>query len=189
MQYQSFCRVCPTNAHCCTFKNKSGFTFVGIEDAKKIKSETKKDYNESLDFSPLSEDIVAFLKDDDPSLEGAMRNKQLDKQNRLLRLKTKKDGTCIFLDKNRRCTIYDIRPNICRIFPFWAMKLNNGKIKIIEHDEKPKCGIIKSKNKEFEDIEDSLSDNEVKEIKKIFGDIIKENKHYKKNIRRFAKTI
>lgn len=32
-------------------------------------------------------------------------------------LEQKPSGDCIFLDKNRRCTIYTNRPEICRSFP------------------------------------------------------------------------
>ena len=31
-------------------------------------------------------------------------------------LKRKQDGTCIFLDSNKECTIYAIRPTECREF-------------------------------------------------------------------------
>ncbi len=189
MYYNKFCCACAKDVHCCTFNNKSGFTFVGTNDAKKIKNKTKKEYSEFLDYSPVPSNIVSVLKNDDPSLEGKLRYSQLDKENRLLRLKTKKDGTCVFLDEKKRCTIYNIRPNICRIFPFWAMKLLSGKIKIIEHDEEPKCGIVKSKNKKYEDIEEGLSEKEKKEIKTLFREIKKENKYYKRNIKAFVEEI
>ena len=26
-------------------------------------------------------------------------------------------GDCLYLDRNRRCTVYEIRPNVCRKFP------------------------------------------------------------------------
>ena len=32
-------------------------------------------------------------------------------------LTQKKGGDCLFLDENRRCTIYERRPTICRRFP------------------------------------------------------------------------
>lgn len=32
-------------------------------------------------------------------------------------LKTKPDGSCIFLD-NKRCKIYESRPSICRVYPY-----------------------------------------------------------------------
>ena len=41
-------------------------------------------------------------------------------RNRTFRLKQLAGGDCVFLDENRLCKIYDVRPNICRVFP------NNG---------------------------------------------------------------
>lgn len=38
-----------------------------------------------------------------------------------LKEKSFQDGyACIFFDENRlRCTVYDVRPNQCKTFPFW----------------------------------------------------------------------
>jgi Fe-S-cluster containining protein len=176
MYYTKFCKTCKKEIHCCIFKNNSGFTFVGIKDAKRIKDKIQKGYNNFLEYSPLPGKLIKELKNDDPALEGAMRYLQL-KNNKLLRLKKKEDGNCIFLDKNRRCTIYSVRPNICKIFPFWAMRLENNNLKVIEHDVYPKCPIVK----------ETLPDNQ--KVKKIFRDIEKEDAYYKKNIKRFAKTL
>ena len=33
-------------------------------------------------------------------------------------IRRKKDGSCFFLTKNNRCTIYNVRPTICRLEPF-----------------------------------------------------------------------
>ena len=41
-----------------------------------------------------------------------------DKDGKVLRLKRKPDGTCIFLD-GRRCTIYAERPEECRAYPYY----------------------------------------------------------------------
>ncbi|MFB0561817.1 MAG: YkgJ family cysteine cluster protein [Candidatus Lokiarchaeia archaeon] len=35
------------------------------------------------------------------------------------------DGKCIFLDENKTCKIYEIRPLICRCFPFWIERKGN----------------------------------------------------------------
>ncbi|MCC6809809.1 MAG: YkgJ family cysteine cluster protein [Deltaproteobacteria bacterium] len=35
-------------------------------------------------------------------------------------LKKNSDGTCVFLDANIRCTIYDDRPLVCRRFPYFV---------------------------------------------------------------------
>ena len=176
------CKKCRKD--CCIFKNNSGFTFVGLSDARAIKRRIRKDYIYFLDYSPLPNIIVRKLKYDDPSLEGEMRYSQLDK-NRILRLKTK-DGRCIFLNDYGKCDIYSIRPNICRIYPFWAIKLNSGRIRVIAHDAYPKCSIIKSRTKLDFPI---LSKQKVQAIIKIFRKIEKENHLYKKNIRKFSKCL
>lgn len=189
MDFKNNCKKCPKNTHCCIFKKSSGFVFVGIKDAKKIKKQIKKEYCFFLDYSPISKKIVACLKHDDPALEGRLRYSQLDKNNRILRLKTKKDGRCIFLNKQNRCDIYGSRPNVCRIFPFWAVKLINGKIKIIPHDVQPKCKVIKSLVKKQRDVDAMLSRKEKNEIKKIVREIKDENLVYRKNILKFIKNI
>jgi len=173
------CRNCRKDVHCCIFRNNSGFTFVGINNAKQIKRRTGKGFNEFLDYSPLPKKIISRLKNDDPSLEGAVRYSQLD-NGRLLRLKTKKAGSCIFLS-NGKCEIYTVRPNVCRIFPFYAVKLISGKIKVIEHDSSPRCPIVKNGVK--------LSGREEAKIKKIFRDISRENAYYLKNIKKFSSSL
>jgi len=221
MDFNNKCLNCKKSIHCCIFKDNSGFTFVGIKDAKKIKKELNKkiieqnikvNYSDFLDYSPLPNKILSALKNDDPSLEGALRYSQLDsiksdktnKKTRLLRLKKKEEGRCIFLDKNNKCEIYNVRPELCRIYPFWGMRLINNKIKIIQHDPYPGCQVIKSmtnsqsKNKKEEktkkqkketyfDIEKVMTKNEIKNIQTIFRKIEKENIYYKKNIKKFVK--
>jgi len=49
-----------------------------------------------------------------------------------LKEKPFEDGyACIFFDeKNRNCTIYDVRPHQCRTFPFWDyFKTNKDEVK------------------------------------------------------------
>lgn len=168
--FESFCKRCRKNAHCCIFKGKSEFAFVSAKDAKKIKRAIKKEYDYFLDYSPFPKKIINELKNEDPTLEGALRLSQL-KDNRILRLKSKKDRRCIFLNDYEKCDIYQIRPNICRIYPFWAIKLNNKKIKIIPHNTPSECNFIKSLG---EDIEKNLPQKEIRAIKAIFRDIQKE---------------
>ena len=126
------CLECSTKFHCCI----NGFAFVGIQDAKKIKKIIGKDYKEFLDYSKLSKPALNLLKKGDPSLESTLRFSLIN-NDKILRIK-KKDGKCFFL-KNGKCTIYEIRPKICRIYPHWCIKLINGKIKVIEHDPDSLC--------------------------------------------------
>lgn len=188
MNFEKHCKKCRKGEHCCIFEDDSGFVFVGIKDAKNIKKKTNQDYSYFLDYSPSPKKMVYSLKTDDPSLEGRLRYKQLDKKNRLLKLKTQKEGRCIFLNDSNLCDIYEVRPNICKIFPFWAMKLNNGKTKIISHGIDPGCGIIRALYKQFPDIEQVLDKSEIKKIKKVFSAIKREHIYYKKNIKNFLKN-
>src|SRR3989344_7972748 len=138
------CKNCKRDVHCCIFMTPSQFAFVGLKHAKLIKKKINKDYDQFLDYSPLPKNAVKALKDCDLCLEGALRYSQLDDKNQLLRLKARKDKRCIFLNDSGKCGIYDVRPNICRIFPFWAIRLNNGKLKIITHDMTPSCSAARS---------------------------------------------
>lgn len=165
------CKTCSSDKHCCIFGN-SGFCFISISDARKIKKLTNKDYTYFIDFSPLPKKTIALLKKEDPALEGHLRYTLLDKDGRLLRLKTKEDCKCIFLDSSNNCEIYDIRPNICRIYPFWGIRLEDGSIKVIPHDTQPNCPIL--------DTEYSLSPRETTLIKNIFIQIEKESIEYQK---------
>jgi Fe-S-cluster containining protein len=185
MEYKSKCGMCGEESHCCIFKSSSEFAFVGIRTARDIKKKTGKDYSYFLDYSPLPKKAVNALRDDDPALEGMMRYQQLDK-NRILRLKAKKDGRCIFLGDNGCCSIYSFRPNICRMFPFWAIKLTDRSVKVIRHDFDIECGAISHVS---EEVEEHISKKEIQAIKKLFNDMIKENKDYKKNIRKFARCL
>ncbi len=165
------CLECNEKNHCCI----QGFAFVGINDAKKIMKFTGKNYSEFLDFSKLSKKVIKSLKNDDPALEGALRYSILA-DDKILRIKKKK-GKCYFL-KNGKCEIYEVRPKICKIYPYWCVKLINGKIKVIEHDSYSPCIICNV---------DSITKSKEKEIKKIFNEILKEIKSYKKNIKKFVK--
>ena len=35
------------------------------------------------------------------------------------------DGICIYLDENKQCTIYEVRPQQCKAFPWWAENLRS----------------------------------------------------------------
>ncbi|MBT4334504.1 YkgJ family cysteine cluster protein [archaeon] len=181
MNFKKQCKTCPTRKHCCIFKGDAGFTFVSLSNAKDIKKKIKKDYSFFLDYSPLSKKTINLLKEGDPALEGYLRYSLLDKKGRLLRLKTKKDGKCIFLNDDKKCEIYDIRPNICKIYPLWAMRLTDNSIKVITHDSEPECPILESRN--TENIEDILSKKEINVIKKIFKLIEKETIDSRKSLK------
>lgn len=169
-----YCKNCKKENHCCVFqKQDSGFVFVGIKDAENIKKHTKKDYNKFLEYKKLSKKFINGLKNEDISLEGYMRYKQV-LDGKILALKTKENGDCIFLNKNKKCDIYKIRPNICKMYPYWAITLHDGKIVIIKHDHESNCNYL---NK-------ALSIKEKYDLIDTFKKIKSEEKDYKKNIKK-----
>jgi Fe-S-cluster containining protein len=164
------CLECSAKNHCC----KNGFAFVGIDDAKKIKEVSGKEYSEFLNYSQFTQDMLTHLKESDPSLESNLRS-YLITDNRLLRLKKSK-GQCIFL-KNGECSIYENRPKICQMYPYWCMELIDGTIKVINHDDNF-CLVRNQK---------VLSADEEDKKRTLFREIIAEAHYYKKNIVQFAK--
>jgi len=50
--------------------------------------------------------------------------------------KTAEDGKCVFLENNR-CTIYPLRPLICRFYPFELKRVRSGKHKFLFTEECP----------------------------------------------------
>jgi Fe-S-cluster containining protein len=174
MDFKKHCKTCSPKKHCCIFKENIGFTFFSLSNAKEIKKKIKKDYSFFLDYSPLPKKTIKLLKEGDPALEGYLRYSLLDKMGRLLRLKTKRDGRCIFLNDDKKCEIYDIRPNICKIYPFWAVRLIDDSIKVIAHDPESGCPAL-------ENLDETLSKKEINSIKKLFRLIEKEAVDYSKS--------
>jgi Fe-S-cluster containining protein len=41
-------------------------------------------------------------------------------------------GGCIFLGNDDRCTVYEVRPTGCRVFPFDTQFTRNGKLRRLE---------------------------------------------------------
>ncbi len=62
--------------------------------------------------------------------------------------RTPGDGQCVFL-KDKICTIYGLRPLICRFYPFKLEKTKNGKHKFLYTRECPGVGTGKLLEKEY----------------------------------------
>lgn len=54
-------------------------------------------------------------------------------------MKKRDDGKCVFL-KNDRCTIYAVRPLICRFYPFELKSLGDKKYQFLFTEECPAIG-------------------------------------------------
>jgi Fe-S-cluster containining protein len=62
--------------------------------------------------------------------------------------KTAEDGKCVFLKKNH-CTIYSLRPLICRFYPFELKIAANRKHEFLYTDECPGIGKGKMLGKNY----------------------------------------
>jgi len=94
------CENC--SGYCCT--GESGNIWVNKEEIKKIAG--------FLDLS--SEDLVKYYLT------------KIHYKYSLKELKISGDFQCVFFDdKNKNCSIYEVRPNQCRTFPFWDYFKNN----------------------------------------------------------------
>jgi Fe-S-cluster containining protein len=50
------------------------------------------------------------------------------------------NGDCVFLDSQRRCTVYDARPQQCRTWPFWESNLKTPQAWKQTCEACPGCG-------------------------------------------------
>jgi Fe-S-cluster containining protein len=62
--------------------------------------------------------------------------------------KRTKDGKCVFLENNC-CTIYSLRPLICRFYPFELKNAQSGKYSFLYTDECPGINTGRMLNEEY----------------------------------------
>ena len=113
--------------HCCIGDYA---TFLTLNDAKRISEETGIPVDEFCFYAPICADKEGH--------EELMQSKDhtyfdFSQSGNILQLKANKDKSCFFL-KDKKCAIYNTRPLICRIFPFWYKKVKN-EINIIIDDD------------------------------------------------------
>jgi len=72
------------------------------------------------------------------------------KARRGMSLREKANGDCIFYDRKKGCTIYDIRPKQCRTWPFWASNIDTPES--WQHTCEICPGSVKGQLFSFEDI-------------------------------------
>ena len=90
---------CQGSGKCCTSHGEFGFVFLTKEDQKR--------FAEHLNLS-----VREF------------RKKYCDETRGIWHLKENKDQPdCMFL-KEKRCSVYEARPNQCRTWPFWPEVMN-----------------------------------------------------------------
>ena len=114
--------------HCCIGDYA---TFVTLGDVRRIAKFTGRPPDEFAKY----DDICA----DPEGQEELMEEKdhsyfEYDKSGKVLQLKAKDNGECIFL-KDMKCTIYPARPLVCRIFPIGFRKEGDSFRMLVEEED------------------------------------------------------
>ncbi len=94
---------CQGSGKCCTSRGEFGFVFLSKEDQKRL-----------ADHLNLS--IRDFQKKYCAQTQGIWHLKEDKKENQ-------NQADCLFL-KEKRCAVYEARPNQCRTWPFWPEVMN-----------------------------------------------------------------
>ncbi len=90
---------CQGSGKCCTSHGEFGFVFLSLEDRKRF-----------AEYFGLT--------------NGEFKKQYCDKTNGIWHLKEDpKNPDCMFL-KNKKCSVYEARPNQCRTWPFWPDLMN-----------------------------------------------------------------
>lgn len=112
MVLEYYCKSCESN--CC----KNWTIFTTIEDIRRIAQFTKKNPAEYSEFSKIPDwEILEY------SQKAKFHFYNLAESGFILQLK-KIGNNRIFLAKNR-CQIYNVRPYICRLYPYWFVRQKN----------------------------------------------------------------
>jgi Fe-S-cluster containining protein len=132
MKYLDYCLNCPRHAHCCIpHEDEGDYIFISINDAFRVKKATGLKFSEFINSSPLPE-VAIKERHSDILLEMLVEGK-------ILRLKTKPNGECIFLGDDGRCQIYRSRPQLCRMYPFGAEEKDGGmEIRLFDQESEKK---------------------------------------------------
>jgi Fe-S-cluster containining protein len=111
----SYCLECSKSGlDCC---REAHAKFLTLKDAVRIAEYRGEDINKFARYTELKdedrEEYIYIHKHRSYYYDVT----QMD--DRLLQLKDKSDGSCMFQEENGRCAIYPARPLICRTYPFW----------------------------------------------------------------------
>jgi len=112
------CHVCHDEEEkgCC-----SDEIFVTVHDLKRISKKTGLDVDKIAKYKKPKKDLLELWRDND-DLKGFLL------KDKLLIMKGK-DHDCLFLGDDG-CEIFNIRPGVCRMFPFWFDEAKNGKLSL-----------------------------------------------------------
>ena len=172
------CLDCKKKYHCCINPKSKGYVMVNIDEAMRLKQITGLDYDDFLTFSKLPKKLVTDSKNDIISTEARFRSDMMI-DGKILRLKTKNNDECIFLE-NGKCSVYDIRPTICQLYPYWFEEVK-GKVELIIHQGCEYCKLIDEDHEHTK-----LTVKQKNDLIKTAKRVIKQKNHYKKYIKEFV---
>lgn len=134
---------CQGSGKCCTSHGEFGFVFLTVEDQKRFAKHLKISVN---DF----------------------HQKYCDQTQGIWHLKEEKGRPdCLFL-KDKRCSVYEARPNQCRTWPFWSDVMN---AKAWKSEVASFCpGVGKGKLWSKAEIEKSMKADQENELKLLSGE-------------------
>lgn len=167
------CSDCKNN--CCIGEYS---TFVTFRDVQRISKATNMKPEKFAEYN--------FISCNKKIQEKLMKKKnhsyfEYCNNGKILQLKSKNSSlACIFV-KDNSCTIYAVRPLLCRLCPLGFRKIN-GKIKFIIEEEDDDCPVTKEKS--IRKILDfiGLNQEQAMKIVKLFLDEVDEYKKYSKHL-------
>lgn len=181
----NFCLKCAKMKEDCCRSDYAKFTT--LKDAERIARFLDVPVNKVVIYSPLSKKdkkTQLYLK----KIHGYYYDLE-SKEGKILQLKKREDGACFFLSKTGRCRIYEVRPLICQVFPFWYSPRREI---MIDHNGL-NCDIVKDKITSAFQIKAKERENILREfcftssnLKKLLAQLKREIKAYKKNIDDFV---
>lgn len=172
----NYCINCKKSIHCCVFSK--GYAALYPGEARLIKKKTGLTYKDFLTYSRLPNKLVINSRKDTKYSEARQRSSMMI-NGKLLRLKTKKNKECVFLSKGK-CVIYNYRPLICKLYPYWYRINSKGEIKIIPHASSNNC-VHEQKNE--------LNKKVINELIKYSKENELLRKTYKKELKIFLKEL
>jgi len=133
---ESYCGECATGKlgckDCCTdpFVGKDPGFWMTLSDVSRIVNNAKINPDEFCRFTTVDEDDLEEEDDIDEKHDELMSY-----NDKVILMNSNGRKKCFFLGKNG-CNVFDSRPKMCRIFPFWFKEKEDDVQITIQHEEK-----------------------------------------------------
>ncbi|WP_288070974.1 YkgJ family cysteine cluster protein [Methanolobus sp.] len=137
----------------------------------------------------LNEDAIRMKQMDTDCVEPAPYFELCDQQGRFYvsgyALKAKEDGSCIFLNEEKRCKIYSQRPTICSLYPYMLHREpdENGNVdwRQISGLNQHGCYHTEISDEEASEIADQIKSYETSYLSQLIEFFKKAEEHFSKN--------